>query len=411
LPRRELLSLQRSVIRLFPSSMPPSAGMSTLAQPACAVMVALFINIGTDPLERLTKEGMQLTSERHDPLSFASARTNLVVNLESIHQTSWGELQVSRHEDAEGLMDLLCNILNLQPAHDLPPTQVYAYSYSCVRGSQIAYRVTELFNHVIQRFRSGELSNGRYAFRMGKAFFIIQQQREKGFVWRGLESFESLLDELMQPQKHYRTLEFDPEILAKSPYPALFKINKPDVIQLFFRIKKHQMEIYLLDEQGALFQQALAADNLRFLMRQQRRFLNSLQQLRNLLLSEKSNLLIEPEFYELLKDNQGQWMTEPRHVPLMDTDDYMELTLVSNGVEPNARPLSLICGEKEFTQLEYSDELYSATAEYIHGIRKGDVKYPIYLTSIRLSGFQSVSQLSTVELLNIKKHVEQRLND
>ncbi|MCU7860516.1 MAG: class I adenylate cyclase [Candidatus Thiodiazotropha sp. (ex Lucinoma kastoroae)] len=410
LPHSELISLQRSVIRLFPSYMPPSAGMSTLAQPACAVMVALFINIGTDPLQRLTKEGMQLTSERHDPLSFASARTNLVVNLESIHQTSWGELQVSQHEDAEGLMDLLCNILNLQPAHDLPPTRVYAYSYSCVRGSQISLRVTELFNHVIQRFRSGELSNGRYAFRMGKSFFIIQQQLEKGFTWRSLESFENLLDELMAPQPVYRALEFDPEILANSPYPALFKANKPDVIQLFFHIKKQKTNIYLLDEQGALFQQTLAADSPRFLMLQQRRFLNSLQQLRNLVLDGKSDLLLEPEFHELFIDRDGQYISKRRRVPLMSSDDYLELILVSDYTQANGDPVSLICGETEFARLEYGIDLYHAAAEYIHSVRQGDVNYPIYLTSIRLSGFSSLQGLATVDLLNLKKRVEKRLN-
>jgi adenylate cyclase class 1 len=409
LPRQELISLQRSVSHLFPQYMPPSAGMKTLAKPAALVMAALFINIGVDPMESLTKEGVQLTSERHDPLSFAYSRSNLVVNLEKIAHTSWGELQVSRHEGADGLMDALCNILNLQPEPDQSPTQVNAYSYSGVRGSQIAVRVTELFSHVIQRFHSGELLHGRYVFRMGKALYIVQQHHERGFNWRSLESFDDLLKELQQPQQIYRSLEFDPEILVNSPYPALYRINKPDVIQLFFHVNKN-IDIYLLDEQGALFRQTLATDSPRFLMRQQRRFLNSLQQLRNLVLGEQSDLLLEPEFHELIKDKHGQWTTRQRHVPLVILDDYLELTLVSDSLGADARPLSLICGHREFSWLEYSDELYSATADYIHGLRRGDEKYPIYITSIRLGGFQTDVTLSTVGLLNIKKHVEGRLN-
>jgi adenylate cyclase class 1 len=410
LPRQELLSLQRSVRRLFPQYMPPSAGMVTLAKPASLVMSALFINIGVDPMEYLTKEGMQLTSERHDPLSFASSRTNLVIQLEKIHQTSWGELQVSHHEGAEGLMDVLCYILNLQPEDDLASTVIRAYSYSSVRGNQIALRVTELFNHVIQRFRCGELDNGRYIFRMGKAFFILQKQGEKGFAWQSLESFETLLEELERPQQHYRSLEFDPEILVNSPYPLLYKINKPEIIQLFYHINKQQTDIYLLDEQGALFQQSLPADSPRFLMRQQRRFLNSLHQVRNLLLGEQGNILLEPEFYELSKHKEGHWITHNRRVPLIMGDDYMELTLVSEGVEADSRPLSLIYGEREFTRLEHSEDLFQVTSDYIHQQRKGEERYPIYLTSIRLSGFQVVTRLSTVELLNIKKRVERHLN-
>ncbi|MEW7991947.1 MAG: class I adenylate cyclase [Candidatus Thiodiazotropha sp.] len=410
LPRSELLSLQKSVSRLFPDYMPPSAGMATLAKPASIIMTAMFINIGVDPMEHLTKEGMQLTSERHDPLSFASSRANLVINLEKIHQTSWGELQVSSHEGAEGLMDLLCYILNQQPEEERMPTRISAYSYSGVRGGQIASRVTDLFNHVIRRFRSGELDNGRYIFRMGTAFFIVQKRGEKGFVWQSLESFESLLEELQQPQPGYRPLEFDPEILANSPYPSLFKNNKADVIQLFYHLNKQQTDIYLLDEQGALFQQSLPTESPRFLMRQQRRFLNSLQQLRNLLLNEHGSLLEEPEFHELSLDKEGHWITRSRRVPLVEADDYTELTLVTDGVEADARPLALLFDEREFSRLEYSDDLYSAAADYIHGQRKGEAHYPIYLTSIRLSGFQTVTRLSTVELLNIKKRVEERLN-
>jgi adenylate cyclase class 1 len=411
LSREELFSLRRSVCQLFPKRMPSLADMTTLAKPACIEMVALFINIGIDPMENLTKEGMQLTSERHDPLSFAYARTNLVINLEKIHQTSWGELQVSRHEGADGLMDLLCHILNLQPETGHSPAKVSAYSYSGVRGTQTALRVKELLNLVIQRFHSGDLLHGRYVFRMGRDFYILQQHRERGYDWRSLESFESLLEELQQPQQIFRSLEFDSEMLVNSPYPVLYRINKPQVIQLFFHIKNQNIDIYLLDEHGALFQQTLATESPRFLMRQQRRFLNSLQQLRNLLSTEQSNLLLEPEFHELLKDKQGRWVTHKRRVPLVAVDDYLELTLVSDGLGPGARPLSLICGEREFSRLEYSDDLYSATADYIHGVRKGDEKYPIYITSARLSGFQTESQLSTVALLNIKKHAEERLND
>ncbi|MEW8396608.1 MAG: hypothetical protein AB2707_10640, partial [Candidatus Thiodiazotropha sp.] len=183
-----------------------------------------------------------------------------------------------------------------------------------------------------------------------------------------------------------------------------------DVIQLFYHLNKQQTDIYLLDEQGALFQQSLPTESPRFLMRQQRRFLNSLQQLRNLLLNEHGSLLEEPEFHELSLDKEGHWITRSRRVPLVEADDYTELTLVTDGVEADARPLALLFDEREFSRLEYSDDLYSAAADYIHGQRKGEAHYPIYLTSIRLSGFQTVTRLSTVELLNIKKRVEERLN-
>ncbi|MCU7842341.1 MAG: class I adenylate cyclase [Candidatus Thiodiazotropha sp. (ex Monitilora ramsayi)] len=410
LTHNELLSLHHSIIQLFPHRMPASAGMQILAQPAYATMMAMFINIGVDPLEHLTKEGKQLTSERHDPLSFAAGRANLAIHHEVVIQTSWGELLINRHEQPEGLLDSLCNLLNLQPPVEQADTRLQAFSFSSVRGRQIAQRITELFEHIIQRFRSGELTHGRYAFRMGTEFFIVQQEKKKHYTWRSLESFESLLEELQQPQHVYRPLEFDPEIMAKSPYPLIFKHSQPQVIQLFFQIMAQKTEIHILDEQGALFSQTLAADSPRFLMMQQRRFLNSLQQLHNLLPGDTGNLLTEPEFFELSKRRNGEYHCEKRRVPLVRADDYMELTLVSDSAESNARPVSLICGDMEFTYLEYGNDLYSATAEYIHSLRHGDVRYPIYLTSLRLSSFQPTETPTTVELLELKRRVEERLN-
>ena len=161
---------------------------------------------------------------------------------------------------------------------------------------------------------------------------------------------------------------------------------------------------------GALFRQTLQADSPRFLMLQQRRFLNSLQQLQNLMPGDGGNLLAEPEFYELTRTSKGDYQCERRRVPLVRADDYMELTLVSESAERGARPVSLICGDREFTRLEYGDALYGVTADYIHTLRRGDARYPIYLTSLRLSGFQPVEPPTTVELLMLKRRVEDRLN-
>jgi adenylate cyclase class 1 len=405
----ELLSLHQSIERLFPEHMPASAGMQTLARPATATLMALFINIGIDPLEHLTKEGKQITSERHDPLSFAAGRTNLAIHHEAILQTSWGELLVSQHQGPEGLLESLCSLLNLQPGPEEPQPRLHAFSFSSVRGHQIAQRVVELFSHILSRFRNGALDNGRYAFRMGREFFIVQQE-EKHYSWRSLDAFEDLLQELQQPQRVFRTLEFDPEIMANSPYPLIFKASRPDVIQLFFQIKPQETEVYILDEQGALFRQVLLADSPRFLMQQQRRFLNSLQQLHNLLPGGKGNLLAEPEFYELVITRSGEYQCERRRVPLVRAEDYLELTLVSESAEQDARPVSLICGNQEFTHLEYGNELYAATAEYIHTLRRGDEHYPIYLTSLRLSSFQPIASPTTVEMLMLKRRIEDRLN-
>ncbi len=66
--------------------------MEQLAAPPYAILCALFINTGIDPMPHLAKLGKQLASDRSDPLSFASAHTSLVESVEQLITTSSGEL-------------------------------------------------------------------------------------------------------------------------------------------------------------------------------------------------------------------------------------------------------------------------------------------------------------------------------
>ena len=407
--RQELLDHYKSLKRLYPLQAMPSTSMQALSKPASLDRLSLFINIGIDPLEHFSKEGMQLTSNRHDPLSFASTYTNLVVNLEELLQTNWGELLINRRDGPECLPEALCNALNLVNAQATQPPEIHAHCFSSVRGNQISARVEELFHNIIGYYLDRSQINDRYAFQLAREFFIVQKQ-PKGYQWRSLESFENLLEELTQPQDHFRGLEFDPAILQDTPYPTLYRHNQPEVIQLFYHSKPRQMEIYLLDEQGALFQQTLALDSPRFLMMQQRRFLNSLHQLRNLMPGSSDVPLREPEFFELNKQRGDVWNCTPRRIPLTRPDDYVELTLVTDRLDANAQTLSLICGERDFNRVEYGNEIYQATASYLRSLRGGKEDYPIYLTSLRFSGLQIIDPPRTVELLNLKKRVEARLN-
>jgi adenylate cyclase class 1 len=407
--RRELLELHRSLAELLPHQPFHAVDMQALSRPAAAERVALFINIGTDPLEYLAKSGKQLTSNQHDPLSFSSSRINLAVSLEQLLQTSWGELLVTRREGEAGLADALCNTLDMMDASGERSPLIHAYSFSSSRGGQLAARVEELFKHIVGYFSDPARRPNRYAFRLGKQYFIVQQETQR-FAWRRLASLESLLAELTQPQTHFRSLAFDPQILTDTPYPTLYRLNRPAVIQLFYQVLPKQMQIYLLDEQGALFQQTLAVDSPRYLMLQQRRFLNSLQQLRSLIPNESDRLLSEPEFYELRYEFSQGWVAHSRQVPLSRPDDYLELALVTERFDQVARPLSFICGEQEFTWLEHGEDIYRITASHLHGLRAGRVRYPIYLTSIRFTGLQMLDLPSTVALLELKKRIEQRLN-
>lgn len=405
----EIMALLNDFRRLFPPKLRKPVSQQELSQPAGVRRALFFINIGQDPLESFASVGMQLTSDRHDPLSFASGRSNLFLHMEELLETSWGELLVDRRAGESGLLAAVCNLLNLQADSPGETADVQAFSHSSIRGDQISTRVVELCRHMLMQFAGDAQLTGRYIFSMGRSYFLVSRVQGT-FKWRRLDSFDAVLLELERPQTFPSAVSFDPEILGDTPYPALARSNQVGDIQLFYQKQSQGIQVYLLDENGALFRQNLAQDSLRFLMLQTRRFLNSLLQLRNLLSDKSTHPNLLPRFYELMRDQQAGWVVNELQIAPPQRDDYVELALVTDSFHPQAQPIALICNGQEFGHLEFGDGIYQKAANFVKSHRKGKKTYPLYLTSIQYAGLAMNESPSTVELFCLKREVEQRLN-
>ncbi|MBA1330621.1 hypothetical protein QQ73_05430, partial [Candidatus Endoriftia persephone str. Guaymas] len=76
---------------------------------------------------------------------------------------------------------------------------IEAFSHAASKGPQVAQRLTGLYRHILGYFNQQPGHGGRYAFRISEAFYLIQQ-KEQGFQWRNLDSFEHFLQALEAPQ-------------------------------------------------------------------------------------------------------------------------------------------------------------------------------------------------------------------
>ncbi|MCB1868646.1 MAG: hypothetical protein KDI43_08985, partial [Gammaproteobacteria bacterium] len=173
-------------------------------------------------------------------------------------------------------------------------------------------------------------------------------------------------------------------------------------------------QLYILDERGALFQQRLQATEEHYLLVQQHRFINDICLMRNLQLEEPacSLLLDAPEFYRLTQTRDGKFGAQPCTPPRNGlSDNYLELRLLSDGLSLNQSPQVLTCGDREFSSLEFGDQLFPAVAEHILSQRRNRQAYPIYLTGLELSSLSSGNSVSTIELFNFKRRLEQRLSE
>lgn len=413
--QEELSAILSTLYSLYPHQNIEPVPMKRLKRPPYALSCTLFINTGIDPMGHLAKLGKQLTTDRCDPLSFGSAHSSLVETVEQLITTSWGESLVTQHKGTAGLLNALCHFLrmSLSEGSQKKPPLVSAHSFASVRGSSTAKRVENLFNDIASRFlsRPGGLDS-RYLLQIDDDFYLIHHQNDK-FSYFPLSSEEEVMDTLSEPQHTYRQTHIDNLTLAATPLPCIMQLNRAGVVQVFYSTRASKTELYILDEQGSLYHQQMHEADEHYLLVQQQRFLKGLQLLRSLHSEQTSHrfLLDAPEFYQLQRDRDGQFSAEPRTPPRHRLpDSYMELRLVSEGLDLNQSPHLLVCGEKEFSSLEYGPAIYSAVAQHLLNQRIGQKAYPIYLTGMELSGIDSDEINTTIQMLKFKKRLEGRLN-
>ncbi|MCP4283618.1 MAG: class I adenylate cyclase [Gammaproteobacteria bacterium] len=413
--KNELRSLLHALTGIYPGGVCSNTPMAQLASQPYALACTLFINIGTDPMANLSKQGKQLTSNRCDPLSFGAAHASLVEEIEQLISTSWGETLVVAHKGESGLLNSLCHFLRLilnTPTEAIP--EVSAHSYSSIKSKGIARRVEALFNEVSRAFSPS--CHGlacRYLLQLGDNHYLIQYGEEK-FFYIKISSLEELQDLLAEPLPKYSPLAIDQITLAESPLPAIFELNQPSIIQLFYLNEKEHTRLYILDERGSLFQQQLPLTESHHLLLQQQRFINGICLMRNLQAEEPAcRLLLDaPEFYQLTKDRDGKFIAQLR-VPTRNrlSDNYLELRLLSEGLDLHQTPQVFTYGDQEFSTLEFGDRVFDVVADYILSQRRNRQAYPIYLTGLELSSISSGNSNSTIELFNFKKRLERRMSE
>ncbi len=402
-------------LRTFcPHDQQPQVPLTALANVPYMVSCSLFVNVGQDPLAHLVKQGKLLTSSRCNPLSFGAMHVSLLCNLEQLITTSWGELLVIKHNGKAGLLESICQYLELalQAPPGMPLPIVNARGFSSNNANSIAQRIEQVYRDVYRNFsQSGNGLDSRYTLQIEDNYYLIQRNEEK-FTWFEMDSIQALLEELGQPLTRYRPTAVDSQTLINNPIPAILQHNQPERIQLFFYPAKGYTNLYILDEQGALFSQRIYGADEQHLLVQQQRFFEQHLNRRDLLSAIGDLHPSEPvKYYRLSKNSDGQWLLTDRHPPIGEIPfNYLELRLLSDNTDLTKGHYSLVCRNKEFSALEYGDELYTAVAEQVQSWRTGDKSYPLYLTGVELSGATANLSNRTIEMLHLKKRLETQLN-
>jgi adenylate cyclase class 1 len=414
----ELRCVLECLQQLFPSGGRPQTDIQSLAGQATIRRAGLFVNLARDPMAKFTRNGMQLVSERIDPLSYGGQWENLALTFETILTTSWGEILTYRYSGRTALLDWLCDYFSWLPvASGTPPEPVSCFSFSSSRGPIIARRVEELFNHICDFFyRNYWRRHGRYALRVGQRYYVLQCEHDVP-RYQEFESWQALLQHLSRPQDAFSPIQFDRQTLEDSPLGVILESNTEGQIQFFYQLRNGRALVYILDERGSLYHQSVAFHDRLTLLGQFQRFLDSVRyRMRNLNLQHSLSDQDELQYFQISRDTMGEYALEPVQAPsYASASRYLDVQVIGSLSDAQHGSLSIFCGDREFSALEYGDSIFEQVAEHIAQQRRSGSSYPIYITDIDLNpamlGTDGGIGVQSIHFLNYKKRVETQLNE
>lgn len=413
---REIRSIINHMSRLFPKEILETSSIDDFRQPAQILAVATFINAGLDPLSLHTRHGRYLTSNKTDSLRYGGLSENLAISIDQVLITSWREVLTYRYHSVKGLLNCIRDYIQWSPpsrARRLP--NINAVSYSSMRANAIANRVECVFENIIACYYDS-ISNKEARFVLGVAQeYYVLRMAEDTLLYDKLESLEQLMDYLSIPLDKFSPVIFDTELLDDDILPRIYEKNMPGEVQLFYKLNNEIVSVYVLDERGSLFQQESNYYNNSVLISHYQRFFGAVHKRMDFFAGEIGieNNSKKLKFYRIEKTYDAKWKMEQHAANrYLRSSSYINLQVIADIVDDKVT-FSIYCQDKEFSSLEFGDNVYQEVAKYIITHRQSKELYPIYITDIDLSRTlfgEDIHAVQTIHYLNFKKSIEEKLN-
>lgn len=384
---------------------------SALLRNSVPAQTVILVNVGLDPLRQHSQMNVHMTTERTDSLGYSGVRDNLVLTLDQITLNSWNELLVSRFSGPHALLDCLREFLNGLPT-DAPPPRLLVRCFCRNRASAIAQRVEDLFRDAYAQLASGR--GGRYLLQVRRHFHLLRLTPGE-VSHRVVEGVPALIEHLGENQGDSGFLQLDRYALEGEDLALILPLGRANCVQVFYRLDEDDAELSVLDERNALWRRRQPCDSEQSLLLSLQRFLQSVQYRRNAmlpLLDAQASVGTEILFYEVLPNgHQRAQRIERRNTPqALETLPYYNVQAIIEPGDSQRPRITLYCNHREFSELEYGGELFQAVARHILSQRRGQERYPCYITDLDLSAMRQGDELQTAHFLRYKQSLEQALN-
>lgn len=417
---RELKEMLYTFQRMFPVDTLLKTEINDFAQPQRAAQVAVFINLGVDPMADGNRNGRVRMSDKTDALSYGGLGENLALSFDMIVVTSWKEVLTSRYVGVTGLLDCVRDYLRWAPVNtSTPPPDISAHCFSFARAVTIRQRMEELFADIVSCFYSEHYgAAARYVLSVEHVYYVLTM--EDGVLkYEHANSYNELLRILSSAQSTFRPIMLDRYALTSTVLPQVLSVNKPDTIQAFFQTVGEDTDVYVVDELGSVVFQRLPSSERNAVLSHFARFFDAIAH-RNAFGGEQGGEVTQTqlEFYEIVQSPHDKRYFLVRREPLRQPAGLggFNIQVIGSSNEVSQSGVTIYCDEQEFSSMEFGADLYREVAKFVLQRRQSRQRYPIYITDLDLPAAMvgkdtGRGHVQTAVLLNYKRAIERQLSN
>lgn len=383
--------------------------------PAEVQHILLIVNLGHEPQAELLKKGLHLISNQHDALGYSGLRENLVQSLDMVSVNSWGEV-VCRHFEKDALVQ--CIVFYLQTIYKqgfhLPGIQFCCFNSG--KGNLIAQRLDILWKQLQACFFGYKQTQPRFLMEMGEEIILLESPTNNQSPVFRCQSIPALIKKLSSPLKQASPLVIDAYALRQTPLAIIYQTYSPQAVQIFYYLQPQQLQVYLLDNKGALMQHSInySASN-QFL----RHVYLFLQNLLNKLHFDTGNPDKIPQIlcHELLRkpglssSNLNDWYLESRKIEAdLGRAVPFRIKAIVEYDQENREQYLIYSNQQEFSSYILGDRIFEQVASFIRSQRKSQDFYPCYITDLDISFNTPGEGLELIEFWKMKINLEDKIN-
>ncbi len=415
----EVMDFVKDLEKQLPPSKLMETNVENLGRAARVSQALIVVNMGGNPLVEHRRSGKHLASNRTDAFSYGGMYESLISSFDILVMNSWKEVVVSHYYGIDNILSgVSAYFKQMPPSKGNPPPVPKVLCYSSNHIMTIQQMVTRLFEELIECFYGGsEKLHNRYIMNVRSDFYVLYMDDDI-LRFQRLPSYAELVRYLGKGRQHFGQVTIYQTALQNTILPLIYKFNRQNVVQLFYKEKGKTAEVYVLDENGSLYFNEVDYVDGELLLSQFGRFFDSILQRRFYQSVGQGDDVSgqDIEYYQVVRNRQGTYQVGKREASNEPArKGYLNVQVIaSNDGEDNAA-VTIYCDEQEFSSLEYGSDLFSKVAAYVVKKRSSGHTYPIFVTDVDLPP-DLLSQYPegnapTADFLNYKKSIENKLNE